>query len=89
MRTISMKESLGQVKLISSLAGLYQNDDAGCGVFYLIFYDILSRCGTFFIFQKVLNQYLYHNHRRCMISISFNVLCTTCKVLVMYGTNRI
>ena len=28
---------LGQVKLIFSLAGLYENEDAGCGVFILFF----------------------------------------------------
>ena len=37
--------------------GLYQNDDAGCGVFILSFMIFLVDAVPFSIFQKVLIQY--------------------------------
>ena len=66
--------ALGQIKLISSLAGLTHKVDAGCGVL-ILFFMVYLRCGTYFIIQisqnrsRNMEQVVLEMEEKCFIHV--------------------
>ena len=55
---VGVYEELGQVKLIFSLADLYENEDAGCGVFILFFMIFLVDAVPFLFLKSPKSVYI-------------------------------